>query len=76
MAQLEDVSHTSPKQLAMLDECGSHQINLMAHSDALSDEGEMRMYEIPIGMGMSRRVQYTPNISTTKIIDKRKAATN
>ena len=76
MAQLEDVSHTSPKQLAMLDEFGGHQINLMAHSDALSDEGEMRMYEIPIGMGMCRRIQYTRNISTTKIIDKRKAATN
>ncbi|MDP7217993.1 MAG: adenylyltransferase/cytidyltransferase family protein [Arenicellales bacterium] len=51
-----------------------HQIDLVVHSDDLSEEEEMRMYEIPIGMGMYRRVQYTPDISTTKIIDRCKAA--
>ena len=31
-----------------------HQIDLVVHSDDLSEEEEMRMYEIPIGMGMYR----------------------
>ena len=53
-----------------------HQIDLVVHSDDLSEELENRMYKVPIEMGIYRTVAYTPAISTTDIIDRCKAATN
>ena len=51
-----------------------HQIDLVVHSDDLSEELETRMYEVPIEMGIYRTVTYTPAISTTDIIKRCKAA--
>ena len=53
-----------------------HQIDLVVHSDDLSEELENRMYKVPIEMGIYRTVAYTPAIATTDIIDRCKAATN
>jgi len=53
-----------------------HQIDLVVHSDDLSEELEIQMYKVPIEMGIYRTVTYTPAISTTDIIKRCKAATN
>ena len=51
-----------------------HNIDLILHGDDVSREMEERWYKIPIEMGIYRSVGYTPEISTTKIIARIRAA--
>ena len=53
-----------------------YQIDLVVHSDDLSEELENRMYKVPIEIGIYRTVTYTSTISTTEIIARCKAVIN
>ncbi len=51
-----------------------HDIDLILHGDDFSSEMEELYYKTPIEMGIYRSVGYTPEISTTKIIARIRAA--
>ena len=47
-----------------------HNIDLCIHAHEEGDECEKTWYKIPIELGKFKRVDYTPNISTTEIIER------
>ena len=51
-----------------------HDFDLILHGDDFSSEMEELYYKTPIEMGIYRSVGYTPEISTTKIIARIRAA--
>ena len=51
-----------------------HDIDLILHGDDFSSEMKELYYKTPIEMGIYRSVGYTPEISTTKIIARIRAA--
>ncbi len=51
-----------------------HNIDLILHGDDFSNEMEELCYKTPIEMGIYRTVGYTPEISTTEIIARIRAA--
>ncbi len=51
-----------------------HNIDLILHGDDFSNEMEELCYKTPIEMGIYRSVRYTPEISTTEIIARIRAA--
>lgn len=50
-----------------------YNIDMVVHAHDVDDESYNFMYKIPIQLGKFKRIDYTPGISTTKIIEKLKS---
>ena len=49
-----------------------HNIHIVVHGDDFSEDLLQFCYKVPIEMGISHKVPYTPGISTTDIIKRLK----
>ena len=53
---------------------GQHQIDVVVHAHAADDTRYHDMYRVPIQLGKFRRLEYTPGVSTTAIMQRLHAA--